>query len=55
MQFPNHKSVEEYEDFVTAELHKCVQKGVVKRWTGTEPPKVVNGLKVVTDKPKKRL
>ncbi|KAL0029142.1 hypothetical protein WJX77_010255 [Trebouxia sp. C0004] len=30
-------------------------KGVVKRWIEKDPPKVVNGLKVVTDKPKKRL
>ncbi|KAL0023652.1 hypothetical protein WJX77_011067 [Trebouxia sp. C0004] len=55
VQFPNHKSVQEYDVFVTMELEKCIQKGVVKRWIGKEPPKVVNGLKVVTDKLKKRL
>ena len=55
VQFPNHKSVQEHDGFVTTELEKCLQKGVVKKWIGMEPPKVVNGLKVVTDKPKKRL
>ena len=50
-----HRSVADYEEFVTMELAKAVKKGVVKECPFEGRPKVVNGLKVVTDKPKPRL
>ena len=53
VQFPNHKSVENYSRFVQEELDSCERKGVIKRWTLQKPPTVVNGLKVVDDKPEK--
>ena len=31
VQFPNHKSVEKYQDFVRSELEACVDKGVIKK------------------------
>lgn len=37
------------------EIESCVKKGGIKKWTLGEPPTVVNGLKVVDDKPKLRL
>ena len=55
VQFPNHKSVEKYQGFVRSELEACVDKGVIKKWTLDRLPKVVNGIKVVDDKPKLRL
>ncbi len=55
VQFPNHKSVEKYQDFVRAELEACVDEGVIKKWTLNRLSKVVNGIKVVDDKPKLRL
>lgn len=53
IQFPNHKSVENYARFVQEELESCEKKGVIKKWTLQEPPTVVIGLKVVDDKPEK--
>ena len=48
VQFPNHSSAEEYADFVTAELEKCLQIGAVAEWTADlGEPVVVNGLRVV--------
>lgn len=56
IQFPNHRSVREYEDYVAAELEACMLKGVVKEWKFDKPPRVRCGLKVVDDKlPKLRL
>ena len=53
VQFPNHKSVDTYARFVQEELESCEKKGVIKKWTLHETPTVVNGLKVVDDKPEK--
>ncbi len=50
VQFPNHKSAQSHEAFVDAELAKAEAKGVIVEWPFAEPPKVVNGLKVVEGK-----
>lgn len=50
VQFPNHKSAQSHEAFVDAELAKAEAKGVIVKWPFAEPPKVVNGLKVVEGK-----
>jgi len=56
VQFPNHKSVNTYDDFVSQELASILEKGVIKEWAGLEPPVVTNGLLVVDDRaPKLRL
>jgi len=56
VHFPNHRSVGQYEEFVTKEVGEMVAKGVVKEWAAASKPVVVNGLRVVDDKaPKLRL
>ena len=47
VQFPNHKSVSQYTDFVEEELEKARAKGVITDWPFEEPSRVINGLKVV--------
>lgn len=55
VQFPNHLSVKKYKTFVKSELAACLDKGVIKKWTLNRVPQVVNGIKVVDDKPKLQL
>ena len=56
VHFPNHQSVNTYKDFVQAEVAKGIHKGLIARWPFSQPPTVVNGLRVVDDKlPKLRL
>ena len=53
VQFPKHKSVPTYAPFVEAEIAKAEAKGVIAKWPLKECPTVVNGIKVVDDKPDK--
>lgn len=53
VQLPNHTSVEQYDNFVQVEIESCLKKEVIKKWTVQEPPTIVNGLKMVDDKPEK--
>ncbi|KXZ41104.1 hypothetical protein GPECTOR_793g15 [Gonium pectorale] len=51
IQFPNHRSAAEHAAFVTAEVAKGVQSGVMAEWRSEwGPPTVVNGLRVVSGK-----
>ena len=51
VQFPNHRSTSAHMDFVTAEVRKCLQTGVVREWPAKwGRPTVINGLRVVDGK-----
>ena len=54
--FPNHRSATQHSEFVTAEIHKCVECGVIREWPADgPPPTVVNGVLVVEKDGKRRM
>nr|AAM94957.1 reverse transcriptase [Volvox carteri f. nagariensis] len=56
VQFPNHRSATQHHEFVTAELRKALDRGVIREWPADAPsPTVVNGLRVVEKDGKLRL
>ncbi|KXZ40999.1 hypothetical protein GPECTOR_1018g286 [Gonium pectorale] len=51
IHFPNHRSAAEHAAFVTAEVGKGIQTGVMAEWRDEwGPPTVINGLRVVEGK-----
>ncbi|KXZ50413.1 hypothetical protein GPECTOR_16g587 [Gonium pectorale] len=55
IQFPNHRSAMQHAEFVSAELARAVDQGVVRVWDLPTRPVVVNGLLVVEQTDKLRL
>ncbi|KXZ51461.1 hypothetical protein GPECTOR_12g424 [Gonium pectorale] len=56
VQFPNHRSTAEHAEFVSAEVKKALDLGVVARWPADwGRPTVVNGLRVVVSQGGRKL